>query len=78
MPRHPCHHGPAVRFVIETAGVTVSARTDSGWVTNGVHQAVDERALLIHIAQPEEAAKVITYLVSDYANLITANTIYLR
>lgn len=61
-----------------TANIVCPPVTDTGWITDEVHQAVDESALLIHIAQPEEVANVITYLVSDHANLITANTIYLR
>jgi NAD(P)-dependent dehydrogenase (short-subunit alcohol dehydrogenase family) len=32
----------------------------------------------VHIAQPEEVAEVIAFLVSDQARLITANVIQLR
>jgi NAD(P)-dependent dehydrogenase (short-subunit alcohol dehydrogenase family) len=33
---------------------------------------------MFHIASPEEVANLIAFLASDYAALITANTIHLR
>lgn len=47
-------------------------------VTDDVRRAVDASATLIHIAQPEEVAEVIAWLVSDQARLITDNVIHLR
>jgi 3-oxoacyl-[acyl-carrier protein] reductase len=61
-----------------TANVVYPPVTDTGWVTNSVRQAVDDSAHLIHIATPDEVAKVITYLASDEAALITGNVITLR
>ena len=52
--------------------------TDRGWVTDEVRQHVEERADLIHIAEPEDVARVIAYLVSDEASLITGNVVHLR
>jgi len=61
-----------------TANVLYPPVTDTGWVTDQVRRAVDDSSALIHIAQPEEVADVIAYLVSDHARLITGNIIHLR
>jgi 3-oxoacyl-[acyl-carrier protein] reductase len=61
-----------------TANVVHPPVTDTGWVTEEVRRHVDERPDLIHIADPEEVAGVIAYLVSDEARLVTANRIHLR
>lgn len=61
-----------------TANIVYPPVTDTGWVTDAVRQAVAEDTLLMRIAQPDEVANVIAYLVSDHADLITANTIHLR
>jgi 3-oxoacyl-[acyl-carrier protein] reductase len=61
-----------------TANVLHPPVTDTGWVTDDVRRHVQERADLIHVASPDEVARVITYLVSDDAQLITANRIHLR
>ncbi len=52
--------------------------TDTGWVTPEVEAAVRESDDMFHIAQPDEIASVIGYLVSDAAALITANVLHLR
>jgi 3-oxoacyl-[acyl-carrier protein] reductase len=52
--------------------------TDSGWLTEAVRENVARRPDLIHIAEPEEVARVIAYLASDEARLITANVVHLR
>jgi 3-oxoacyl-[acyl-carrier protein] reductase len=39
---------------------------------------VEERQDLIHIAGPDDVARVIAYLVSDEARLITGNIVRLR
>ncbi len=61
-----------------TSNVVHPPVTDTGWVTEEVRRHVAERADLIHIASPGEVARVIAYLVSDEAHLITGNRIHLR
>ncbi len=61
-----------------TANVVYPPVTDTGWVTEDVRRHVRERSDLIHIAQPEEVAEVIAYLVSDHARLVTGNIVHLR
>jgi 3-oxoacyl-[acyl-carrier protein] reductase len=61
-----------------TANVVHPPVTDTGWVTDEVRRHVEERTDLIHIANPDDVARVIAYLVSDEAHLITANRIHLR
>jgi 3-oxoacyl-[acyl-carrier protein] reductase len=61
-----------------TANIVYPPVTDTGWVTDDVRRAVANNRLLMHIAQPDEVASVIAYLVSEEARLITANTIHLR
>ena len=61
-----------------TANLVHPPVTDTGWVTADVRRHVDEHPQLIHIASPDEVARVVAYLVSDEAGLITANTIHLR
>jgi 3-oxoacyl-[acyl-carrier protein] reductase len=68
----------------ELAGVGITANmvypppTDTGWVTDEVRRHVEERSDLIHIASPAEVARVIAYLASDEAGLITGNIVHLR
>jgi 3-oxoacyl-[acyl-carrier protein] reductase len=61
-----------------TANVVHPPVTDTGWVTDEVRRHVEDRADLIHIASPDDVARVIAYLVSDHAHLITANRVHLR
>ena len=61
-----------------TANVVHPPVTDTGWVTDEVRRHVADHPDLIHIATPEDVARVIAYLVSDEARLITANRIHLR
>ena len=61
-----------------TANVVHPPVTDTGWVTDEVRRQVEERDDLIHIAKPDDVARIIAYLVSDDAHLITANRIHLR
>jgi 3-oxoacyl-[acyl-carrier protein] reductase len=58
--------------------VTYPPVTDTGWVTEEVRRHVEERPDLIHIASPDDVARVIAYLVSDEARLITSNIVRLR
>jgi 3-oxoacyl-[acyl-carrier protein] reductase len=61
-----------------TANIVNPPVTDTGWVTDDVRRHVEERVDLIHIATPDDVARVIVYLVSDDARLITANRVHLR
>ena len=61
-----------------TANVVYPPVTDSGWVTDAVRRHVEARADLIHIVEPDDVARVIAYLVSDEARLVTANVVHLR
>jgi 3-oxoacyl-[acyl-carrier protein] reductase len=61
-----------------TANVIHPPITDTGWVTDELRRQVQEQPGSVHIAQPEEVARVIAYLASDEAALITGNIIRLR
>ncbi|AMY09315.1 3-oxoacyl-[acyl-carrier-protein] reductase FabG [Luteitalea pratensis] len=61
-----------------TANIVHPPVTDTGWVTDAVRRHVGERPDLLHIATPDDVARVITYLVSEEARLITANRVHLR
>lgn len=61
-----------------TANIVYPPVTDTGWVTDEVRHFVAGSRELLHIATPDEVARVITYLVSDEARLITANRVRLR
>lgn len=61
-----------------TANMVYPPVTDTGWVTEDVRRHVHERPDLIHVAEPDAVARVIAYLASDEASLITANVIHLR
>lgn len=61
-----------------TANIVHPPVTDTGWVTDEVRALVAEKSELIHIAQPEEVARVIAFLASDEAELITGNVIRLH
>ena len=61
-----------------TANLLYPPVTDTGWVTEEVRRYVDQRSDLIHIVDPDEVARVIAYLVSHEAKLITGNIIHLR
>jgi 3-oxoacyl-[acyl-carrier protein] reductase len=61
-----------------TANMVHPPVTDTGWVTDTVRDAVTADPALMHVATPDQVAKVIAYLASDAAGLITANVITLR
>lgn len=56
-----------------TANIVYPPVTDTGWVTEEVRRQFGGR-----VAEPDEVARVIAYLASDEARLITGNTIRLR
>ncbi|MDP9242141.1 MAG: SDR family oxidoreductase, partial [Actinomycetota bacterium] len=61
-----------------TANIVHPPVTDTGWITPDVERAVRESGELFHIASPDQVANVIAYLVSEHAELITANVVHLR
>ncbi|MEX0985689.1 MAG: SDR family NAD(P)-dependent oxidoreductase [Actinomycetota bacterium] len=61
-----------------TANVVHPPVTDTGWITPEVERFVHESEDHFHVADPAQVARVIAYLVSDEAALITANVIRLR
>jgi 3-oxoacyl-[acyl-carrier protein] reductase len=61
-----------------TANIVYPPVTDTGWVTDVIREHVKQSPTLIHIVGPEQVACVIAFLCSDYARLITANTVHLR
>jgi len=61
-----------------TANIVYPPVTDTGWITDSVREFVRRRPDLLHIVDPEEVARVIVFLCSDHARLITANVVHLR
>ena len=61
-----------------TANIVYPPVTDTGWVNESVRDLVKRTPDLIHIVEPDEVAQVIAFLVSDFAQLITANIVHLR
>jgi 3-oxoacyl-[acyl-carrier protein] reductase len=61
-----------------TANIVYPPVTDTGWITDSVRRYVQSRQDLVRIAEPDDVARVIAYLVSDDARLITGNIIHLR
>ena len=71
-----------IRAVLAPYGITANMVhppvTDTGWVNDAVRKLVADDPHMFHVAAPAEVAKVIAYLASDAAALITANVITLR
>jgi 3-oxoacyl-[acyl-carrier protein] reductase len=69
---------------VELAGTGITANmvhppaTDTGWITDSVRDAIAASTSHFHIATPAEVAKVIVYLASPEAALISGNVITLR
>ena len=61
-----------------TADIVHPPPSDTGWVSDAVRRHVQQRPDLLRIARPEDVARVIAYLVSDEARLITANVMHPR
>jgi 3-oxoacyl-[acyl-carrier protein] reductase len=61
-----------------TANVVHPPVTDTGWVTDEVRAAVAASDELFHVADPQDVAEVIGYVVSEDARLLTGNVLRLR
>jgi 3-oxoacyl-[acyl-carrier protein] reductase len=61
-----------------TANMVYPPVTDTGWITDDVRRYVEGRPDLVHIASPDDVARVIVYLVSEDASLITGNVVRLH
>ena len=61
-----------------TANIVYPPVTDTGWITEDIRRYVEGRQDLVHIAHPDDVARVIAYLASDEARLITGNVVRLR
>jgi 3-oxoacyl-[acyl-carrier protein] reductase len=69
---------------VELAGLGVTANvvhppvTDTGWINDDVREFVRTSAQLTHVATPDEVARVIGWLCTDDAALVSGNVIRLR
>ena len=61
-----------------TANAVYPPVTDTGWITSAVREFVAASPEHFHVADPEEVADVIAWLVSEHGRLVTANVIQLR
>ena len=61
-----------------TANLVRPPVTDTGWVNDRVRALVASDPHLVHVAQPDDVAKVVAWLCSDEAGLVTASRLELR
>ena len=61
-----------------TANVVYPPVTDTGWVTDDVREFVRQSSDHIHVADPADVARVIAWLCSDEASMVTGNVLRLR
>jgi 3-oxoacyl-[acyl-carrier protein] reductase len=61
-----------------TANVVYPPVTDTGWITDEVRAHVEQSSDHWHVAPPEDVAKVIAWLCTPAADLVTGNVIRLR
>lgn len=60
-----------------TANIVYPPITDTGWITDDVRRQFQDQPNPVKIVHPDKVARVIAYLVSDEARLITGNIIHL-
>ena len=61
-----------------TANMIHPPITDSGWVNDAVRQFAATSADHFHVAEPDEVGRVIAWLCSDDARMVTGNLIRMR
>jgi 3-oxoacyl-[acyl-carrier protein] reductase len=61
-----------------TANLVLPPVTDTGWVNDELRALVASDPYLVHVAQPDDVAKVVAWLCSDDAALVTATRVLLR
>jgi 3-oxoacyl-[acyl-carrier protein] reductase len=61
-----------------TANVVHPPVTDTGWVSDDVRAFVADDPVLVHVAEPDEVAKVIAWLCSDDARMVSGSVIRMR
>ncbi|MBI5090773.1 MAG: SDR family oxidoreductase [Actinobacteria bacterium] len=61
-----------------TANVVHPPVTDTGWVNDDIRAVVATSADLVHVAEPDDVAKVVAWLCSDDAAMVTGNVIRMR
>jgi 3-oxoacyl-[acyl-carrier protein] reductase len=61
-----------------TANLVLPPVTDTGWVNDELRALVASDPYLVHVAQPDDVAKVVAWLCSDDAGLVTGTRVLLR
>lgn len=61
-----------------TANIVYPPITDTGWVNDGVREFAATSSEHFHVAQPDEVARVIAWLCTDDARMVTGNVIRMR
>ena len=61
-----------------TANMIHPPITDSGWVNDGVREFAATSSEHFHVAEPTEVARVIAWLCTDEARMVTGNVIRMR
>lgn len=61
-----------------TANVVHPPVTDTGWVTDEVRASVEAHPGLLSVAEPEDVAAVIAWLMTDDARHVTGNVLHMR
>jgi 3-oxoacyl-[acyl-carrier protein] reductase len=61
-----------------TANVIHPPVTDTGWVNDDVRAFVATDSIHVHVAEPDHVARVITWLCTDDAGMVTGNLIRMR
>ena len=61
-----------------TANLVLPPVTDTGWVNDELRALVASDPYLVHVAQPDDVAKVVAWLCSDDAALVTGTRVLLR